>query len=430
MTPDRSGSDASAERRGRIGVAVVWFFGLGGLGVFLPYYSLYLHENAGLTGTQVGRVLAMLPLAGIFAQPFWGQVSDLTGSRTRVLGIVALGTSLLYLPVGIAGSFAALLVATACLAFFSNALIPNGVAVTLAIARDAGPNAFGLLRVWGTVGFLCAVVSFPWVLDAVQSARGLASAPGGPSEPGLELLFCVASGSVLVAALVAFGLPRHGAVALRAESGDWRRLVRHGPYLRLLVFTLLTYACLQGPMAIFPVFVRAQGGTLDSVSHMWILMLSLEIPLVAASGATLTRLGPRGLLAMGVIAGGLRWTICGFAPDLRWVYAAQLLHGVVVAGFVIGAPLYVDASVPERLRSSGQHGLAMFGIGIGAITSNLAAGWLLEHVGPEAPYRLGGVLGLALGCLVPFALPPPRRPEPPDAVTPATGPGAAARVRA
>ena len=51
-------------------LALFWFFYFAGQGIFFPYYPLYLRENAGLSGTQVGIVLAMLPLMGIFAQPF------------------------------------------------------------------------------------------------------------------------------------------------------------------------------------------------------------------------------------------------------------------------------------------------------------------------------------------------------------------------
>jgi MFS family permease len=115
------------------------------------------------------------------------------------------------------------------------------------------------------------------------------------------------------------------------------------------------------------------------------------------------------LLAIGLIAGGLRWAICGFAPDLRFVYAASLLHGVTVAGLVVGTPLYVEAVVPERLRSTGQGLLAMVGVSIGGIGSNLMAGWLLDHVGPNAPYVAGGIGALVLAALMPVILPPARR---------------------
>jgi len=390
-------------------ISLVWFFCLGGLGVFFPYFSIYLGENADLTGTQLGAVLAVLPLVGIAAQPAWGQFADRTGLRARVLVLLSLGAAACYTALGAARGFTAILLATALLAAFSTPLLPTSVSVTLALSAGGGPRAFGRIRVWGTVGFLLLVVSFPWLLDAFQEGRGLVPVEGGPSKPGLALMFPVTGGLVLIGGLIALGLPRGGELALRAPRGDWRRLLRHGPFVRLLFFAVVAYLCLQGPIAMFGIFVRERGGSLESVSQMWIPMLLLEIPLIALSGATFARVGARGLLAIGVIAGGLRWTVCGFAPDLRWIYAASLLHGVTVAGLVIGAPLYVEAVVPGHLRSTGQGILAMFGISIGGITSNVCAGWLLEHVGPNAPYVAGGLGALTLAALLPLILPPAHR---------------------
>jgi PPP family 3-phenylpropionic acid transporter len=358
----------------------------------------------------VGVTLAMLPLVGIAAQPLWGQVADRTGSRARVLAWLGIGAVLGYVALYRAEGFPAVAAATAALACFQVPLIPNSVSVTLALTRDAGRHAFGRMRVWGTIGFFALVLAFPPALHALQRARGLARRPAGISEPGLEVMFPTTAVLLLIGALVAFALPREGAVSIRAPRGDWRRLLRHGPFLRLLGFTLVAYLCLQGPMSLFPVYVRAHGGSLDSVSRMWILMLIPEIPFILLSGAGLARFGPRGLLAIGVFAGGLRWIVCGFAPSLAWIYPVQVLHGVVVTGLVIGGPLYVEAAVPERLRSTGQALLAMIGLGIGGACSQLTAGWLLERVGPDAPYVAGGIGALILAAILPIAIPPATRP--------------------
>ena len=74
-------------------LSLFWFTYFCGLGVFFPYYTLYLHENAGLDGMQVGLVLATLPLVGAIAQPLWGYLADRTGARSRILILVAAGTA-------------------------------------------------------------------------------------------------------------------------------------------------------------------------------------------------------------------------------------------------------------------------------------------------------------------------------------------------
>ena len=74
--------------RTRITIGLVWFFTMGGLGSFFPFFSMYLLENGQLSGSQIGMVLALLPTVGLASQPFWGQIADRTGSRTRVLAIL------------------------------------------------------------------------------------------------------------------------------------------------------------------------------------------------------------------------------------------------------------------------------------------------------------------------------------------------------
>lgn len=388
-------------------LALFWFIYMGALGIFFPYYSLYLRENAGLTGTQVGLVLAMVPLVGMFAQPFWGQVADRTGARSRVVAVLAFGASLGYLALASASGFPAILAATVALSCFSTAIIPMTVSVTLGMLHGSGPYAFGLVRVWGTLGYLLLVVAFPWLIRHSQQFNGLVDTTGQASESGLGMMFFVTAGLVLASALVGLFLPRAGMVALRAPKGDWRSLFKNRAVIRFLFFVLAVYILQAGPMWLFPVYVRARGGDLNTIRQMWILMLIIEIPLVISSGAGLKRLGPRGLLALGVLAGALRWAVSGLSHDFYVIYPVQMLHGVMVTGLILGGPLYLDAIVPGRLRSTAQALLSMIGVGIGGITSNAGAGWLLEHVGADAPYILSGIGSFILGCLVWWILPSP-----------------------
>src|SRR5215468_11935193 len=97
-------------------LAVFWFTYFCGLGVFFPYYALYLHENAALDGTQVGLVLATLPLVGIVAQPLWGHLADRSGARSRVLVLVTAGSGVGCALLGTVGGFAPFVIATGALA--------------------------------------------------------------------------------------------------------------------------------------------------------------------------------------------------------------------------------------------------------------------------------------------------------------------------
>jgi len=136
-------------------------------------------------------------------------------------------------------------------------------------------------------------------------------------------------------------------MAVQAAAGDWRELLHNRRFVRVLAFTFLTYFSTQGAMVLFPILVHAQGGGIEAISRMWLVMLALEVPLVAAFGAAVGRLGPRGVIALGTAAAALRWTTSGFADELILVHAAQVLHGVTVFGIILGVPFYVDRVVPD-----------------------------------------------------------------------------------
>jgi PPP family 3-phenylpropionic acid transporter len=386
-----------------IPLTLFWFVYFGSLGIFFPYFALYLRENAGLSGTQVGVVLAIAPLIGMIAQPFWGQIADRTGARSRMLALLTLGTALGYLGLGAAEGFWPIVVAAIPLAIVGTAVFPMMTSVSLAILRGAGRHAFGNVRVWGTVGYFILIITFPWMLEYFRIVDSVAVR--GVSQPGLGLMFPVTAGLVFVAACIAFFLPRRGAVGLRAARGDWRELLHNRAFLGLLFFSLGAHFLMHGSMWLFPLFVRSRGGDLDTIRSMWILMLVFEIPLVLLTGSGLKRIGARGLLIVGVLAGGIRWFLSAVTDDSMLLFAVQALHGVTVVGLNLGSPLYLDAVAPEKLRSTAQGILSMVGAGVAGVASNLTAGWLMDRAGIDALYMGCGIGLLVLGASTALFLP-------------------------
>jgi MFS family permease len=151
--------------------------------------------------------------------------------------------------------------------------------------------------------------------------------------------------------------------------------------------------------------VRSRGGDLTTIRDMWILMLIVEIPLVWLTGSGLKRLGARGLVALGVLIGGVRWSLCALVTDPTILFAVQALHGATVVGLNLGSPLYLDAVAPEKLRSTAQGILSMVGSGIAGMASNLSAGWFIDRSGIDMLYLICGAGLLVLGGLAWWILP-------------------------
>ena len=388
-----------------IPLTLFWFVYFGSLGIFFPYFALYLRENAGLSGTEVGFILAISPLAGMIAQPIWGQIADRTGARSRTLAFLTIGTGLGYLGLGMAAGFWPIVMATAMLALVGTAIFPMMTSVSLAVLREAGRHAFGHVRAWGTVGYFILILSFPWMLQNFPAPLEESATSAGVSEPGLGLMFPITAALVFVAAFIAFFLPKKGAVALRAARGDWRELIGNRAFARFLGFSLLAHFLMHGPMWLFPLFVRSRGGDLTTIRDMWILMLLVEIPLVLSTGSGLKRLGARGLLAVGVLVGGMRWTLCALVSDPTLLFAVQALHGITVVGLNVGSPLYLDVVAPEKLRSTAQGILSMVGSGIAGMASNITAGWFIDRSGIDVLYLICGMGLLVLGGFAWWILP-------------------------
>lgn len=386
-------------------LCIYWLLSLAALGSFFPFMPLYLRENLRMSGAQVGAVMAMLPLVGLFVQPLWGQLADRTGARVGILALLCMGAAAGYLGLRQAEGFEGMLIAIGVLAIFSTGLQPAAMGVSMAMLGTDAPRDFGRHRAWGVAGFFVMIVSVPAALHFWQDATGH-GATDAISEPGLEIVFYIAAAMSALAGLAALSLPAVGAMAVRASASDYRLLLRHGPYLRLLAFMLLGYLFLHGPMILFPIYVRDRGGSMDDLSTLWMCMLLLEIPLMLKSGVLLERMTPRWVLGAAVGAGGLRWLVCAFDERLLLAYPVQVLHGVVVTGFLVAAPLCVDALVPARLRSTGQAGLVMVGASLGAIVSSVLAGVVHDSLGIDAVYWIGGGCALLLAVTTPWLLPP------------------------
>jgi MFS transporter, PPP family, 3-phenylpropionic acid transporter len=364
------------------------FCAVGLLGIFLPYFALFLREGVGLSSAQAGVVMAIPPLIGLFAQPAWGHVADRSGLRVRVLVVLSAGTAVGYVALAHAHDLATTALATVLLATFQTALTPLSVSVTLA-SLDT-PARFGRVRVWGTIGYLLIVVAVPPWLAARRAASALSVSASGSLQPELAAMFYLAAALALGAALTALGLRQSPALALRSQRGDLRALLGLPVFVRTLLFTAGGQLFMIAPMQFFPLYVRARGGSVSDVSHMWIWMLLLEVPLIFYSGGLFERIGVTRLMAAATACTGLRWIASAAAPTLAYAYPVQMLHALMVAGVGIGTTLQVERIVPPRLRSTGQALIVMVGASIGGMLSSLIGGALLERFGIDVLFLASG----------------------------------------
>src|SRR5690625_1590530 len=115
---------------------------------FLPIYLQY----KGLTGTEIGWVLAIGPFASIISQPFWGYLSDKYKTVKRMLIFSVIGMLVLSITFFQMNHLFAILIVGAFFYFFSS---PIGALSDSLAQRRANELhiSFGSIRTWGSIGF-------------------------------------------------------------------------------------------------------------------------------------------------------------------------------------------------------------------------------------------------------------------------------------
>ena len=345
--------------------------------------------------------MGVFHLVGLIGQPAWGYLADRTGARKTVLVVITLGMALGFVAFWHVRSYAALLLVSMFFAAFYTSLIPQGLALGLGLLYRSSNSHFEWVRAFGSVGFLITCFGFPFFLDAV--------APG-PDEADLGLLFPSAAAIILLTTAVVFLIPNQKVIRERARPGAWRKLIGDRKFLRFLLYVFLVNFMLDGPMFLFPIFVKkiAPENTLDTLKWLWLIMLVPEIVAIAFAGHIRRRIGVRLLMFLGLAAGGLKWLACGFLGDLPAVlHASMLLHSVYVVGVLVAMPLCVNYLVPTQLRSTGQGLATMVSSSLGGgICSTFVAGWLIDHFNNAAmPQICGGIGAMLLLLVAPFLVP-------------------------
>jgi len=136
-------------------------------GVLAPYLPLYL-QHRGLTGFEIGVVLAMIQGMRLVGPSLWGYLADHSSHRQAILRGTALAACLALAPLLAPGGFWFVFVVLFAFNFFLTAQMPLAEAITAARLRGdpLAASRYGRLRAFGSVGFIALVLAcgplFDW----------------------------------------------------------------------------------------------------------------------------------------------------------------------------------------------------------------------------------------------------------------------------
>ena len=346
------------------------------LGAFLPFWSLYL-KQVGFAATEIGELTALLVATKIIAPNYWGWLADKTGRNLRLIRITALLSVLCFAGFLYRSDYLWFAAVTVAFSFFWNATLPQFEAATL-FHLQAEPQRYSQIRLWGSIGFIAAVLGIGRFLDHFSIAY----------------LPWIIGGLMFLNWLMALMTPE---AKPRIESGDdgsgiWQILLKPELLAFLLVYMLLQVA--HGPYYVFySVYLKQHAYTASETGLLWAAGVAAEVLLFIAMRRLLLWFTPRSLLLWALALSVLRWLLIADAVDTpALTIAAQLLHAASFGVAHVVAIQLLHQYFGKRHQSKGQALYASVSFGLGGMLGSLYSGYFWDILGGRLVFIIAAMV--------------------------------------
>jgi MFS transporter, PPP family, 3-phenylpropionic acid transporter len=374
----------AAGRSGAAGLyprlSAFYLFYFGAIGVFVPFFSFHL-QGEGFGAVAIGQLMAIPMAMRVLAPGLWGWAADRSGRREltlRVGALLAAGGAALLLG---ASSFLAVALALAAFSLPWSGLLPQFEATTLSHLGDR-PQRYGHVRLWGSVGFILAVLL------------------GGLLFRGERIATVPAALLLLVAATAAavWRVPpaRAPAAAVEGEFGGFGAALRRPWVLALLLVCVLQQAAFGPYYVFFTIYLDELGYGTGMAGFLWAWGVAAEILMFIYTPRLIERFGSRSLLVFALGVSVLRWLLTAWAAtSLPLLLFAQTLHMAAFGLFHAVAVLLVHRAFTGRLQGRGQALYSAVGFGVGGALGSLASGYAWSLGGAAAAWTGAALVALA-----------------------------------
>ena len=352
---------------------LLYFFFFGALGSLLPFMALLFSER-NISPSRTGLLMMLLPASNLLIPPLWGRVADARSARVPALILALCGTAVCCVCLVPHWDFGALALAMLGFSVFRSPVTALLDAITHA-HLNTRLEEFGLIRLWGSVGFLLASAIFGVLRDHLTPAAPLL---------GTALL-------LLLGAVVALRLDVPPAPG--PSTPHQARLLPHlqQPGIILFLSAVALYYCGH---AVFDAFVslhlRDLGFSDTFIGSMWSLGVAVEVALMTAAPSILRRLTVEKTLVIASLTAGLRWWILSIADTPALVLLQQPLHGVTFGLWYLASADWIQSRAPAHLRATFQSLLISF-MGVGMLLGYGIGGSIFEHRGGQQLYQVATV---------------------------------------
>ncbi|MDD4979297.1 MAG: MFS transporter [Gallionella sp.] len=363
-------------------IAGFYFFYYAFIGMFAPYWSLYL-KSIHFDAVEISILLSVQPVMRMIAPNLWGWLADHTGKRLYVLKIAATLSAVFYMGVFFTTSFWGMLAVLALMSFFWSASMPLVEATTLSYLGKHSTR-YGRIRSWGSIGFIMTVVGLGYAFDHIAIAWLLWA--GLVCEVGI-LLF-------------SRQIPHTEVAAHHTDTLPIKQIV-FKPRVLALLGACFCMSMAHGPYYTFySIYLVDHGYSKSAIGGLWALGVICEIAVFFVMPWLANRYGYTRILLVSFACAVVRFLMIGWYVDMLLILLiAQVLHAATFGAYHAASVGLVHEFFKGRHQAKGQ---ALFGsltYGAGGMVGGLASGPLWERLGAPMMFSasaLAALMGLAL----------------------------------
>ena len=388
-------------------------------GSWLISLGTYLGKTLHFDGAQIGSFYATMGIASLFMPAVMGVIADRWVQAQRLLGVSHIVAALLMIAASYQDSYQTLypLVLLSVMFYMPTIALSNTVAYNaLNKANLDTVKAFPPIRIWGTIGFICAM----WAVDLT-----------GWKDVAFQLNFSAILGIVL------------GLYSLTLPACDINRNVKANSWidtLGLRAFALFK----EKKMAIFFLFSMMLGMSLQitnafadgyiagfgnvevygeqylntfGVKHSTMLISLSQISetlCILLIPFCLKRFGIKNVMLISMFAWVLRFGLLGAGnPGTGvWLFIlSMIVYGVAFDFFNISGSLFVDKETVPSIRASAQGVFMIMTNGFGAFIGSYVAGWVVDEWGWPISWYIFAGYALVVAILFAFVFKYKHNPE-------------------
>jgi MFS transporter, PPP family, 3-phenylpropionic acid transporter len=363
-------------------IAGFYFFYYAFVGMFAPYWSLYL-KSIHFDAIEIAILVSIQPVMRMIAPNIWGWLADHTGKRLQVVQIAATLSAVCYLGVFATTSFWGMFLVLALMGFFWSASMPLVEATTLTYLGKHSAR-YGRIRSWGSIGFIVSVVGLGSAFDYIAIAWLLWA--GVICEFGI-LIF-------------ARQIPPTEVLAHHTDSQPVKQIVLQPRVLALFGACFLMSVAHGAYYTFYSIYLVDHGYAKSAVGGLWALGVVCEIGVFFLMPWLVRRFGFTRILLVSFSSAVLRFMLIGWGVDfLLLLLIAQALHAATFGAYHAASVGLVHEFFQGRHQSKGQ---ALFGsltYGAGGMVGGLASGPIWQHYGASVLYSCSAGVAL-LGLLL------------------------------